>query len=254
MARPDIITIPILPLGMVNAFLLIVPGGAVLIDAGLPGSERKIRRALAGAGLTSADLRLIVVTHGHIDHAGDARALRDLSGAPILMHEADIAYCQGEQPLLRPTGAFGRIFKMTGAIEAPFPHFTPDIVLSGSEERSLTEFGVKGRVLPTSGHTPGSISLLMDDGTVFAGDLAASGILLGGIALRNRPRQPPFEEDPAEVAASLRMLLERGARRFYLGHGGPLGAAAIQRHVARLERPSAMQGSTRLKSAVSEAD
>ena len=86
MTRPRIIPIPVLPLGMVNAFLLVAPGGAVLVDAGLPGSAKKIRRALAATGLTLEDLKLIVVTHGHIDHAGEAKVLRDLSGAPILMH------------------------------------------------------------------------------------------------------------------------------------------------------------------------
>ena len=90
-------------------------------------------------------------------------------------------------------------------------------------------------VLHTPGHTPGSISVLIDDVQVIAGDLAASGIFLGGIALKNRPKQPPFEEDPQQVAKSLAALLSLGCTRFYLGHGGPLGADKIRKHVAFLE-------------------
>ncbi|MCW1932754.1 MBL fold metallo-hydrolase [Pararhodobacter zhoushanensis] len=69
---------------------------------------------------------------------------------------------------------------------------------------------------------------------MIAGDLLASGILLGGIALRGRPKSPPFEEDRAAVAASLRRLLAMGCETFYLGHGGPLPAAAVRRHIERL--------------------
>ena len=45
---------------------------------------------------------------------------------------------------------------------------------------------------------------------------------LGGIALRSRPKQPPFEENSTQVARSLAALLDRGGQTFYLGHGGPL--------------------------------
>ena len=88
--------------------------------------------------------------------------------------------------------------------------------------------------MSTPGHTPGSLSVLLDDGAVLAGDLAASGILLGGIALKGRPKPPPFEEDPLQVARSLKFLLSKGAKRFYLGHGGPLDAGVIERYAGKL--------------------
>ena len=65
------------------------------MDAGIPGSERKIARVLARQGLTFADVKLIVVTHAHTDHAGSAARLRALSGAPILAHEADADFYIG---------------------------------------------------------------------------------------------------------------------------------------------------------------
>ena len=71
---------------------------------------------------------------------------------------------------------------------------------------------------------------------MIAGDLAASGILLGGLALRGRPKSPPFEEDIAGVIASLEHLLAQGCTQFYLGHGGPLPAQAIARHVGNLRK------------------
>ena len=84
MFQAQIITIPILPFGMVNAHLIRSQAGCVLIDTGIPGSENKIGKALTEHGLTFRDIKLIVVTHAHTDHAGSAARVRELSGAPIL--------------------------------------------------------------------------------------------------------------------------------------------------------------------------
>jgi glyoxylase-like metal-dependent hydrolase (beta-lactamase superfamily II) len=81
MFKPDIIPIPILPFGMVNAHLIRSEAGCILIDTGIPGSEHKIGRVLAKHGLSFRDIKLIVVTHAHTDHAGSAARLRELGRA-----------------------------------------------------------------------------------------------------------------------------------------------------------------------------
>jgi len=114
----EIIRIPILPLGMVNAHLIRSEAGCILVDAGIPGSERRIARALARHGLSFRDIKLIVVTHAHTDHAGSAARLRALSGAPILAHEDDADIYSRKVPMtFCPTGGFGRLF-----LKTPLPH------------------------------------------------------------------------------------------------------------------------------------
>ena len=230
-----ITTIPVLRFGMLNAFIVTGPGGTILVDTGLPDSVGRIGRALQGEGIGWSDIKLVVVTHGHIDHAGSAAKIRKLSGAPVLYHTAETPYCTGTKPTLRPTRLFGRLFRLTGVIERPFPPVEADIVMQG-ETFDLATLGLSGMVLHTPGHTSGSVSLLLPAGDALVGDLAASGILLGGIALRDRPERPPFEEDPHSAAGSLEKLLSMGAKRFYLGHGGPLEASAIGRHAKRLKK------------------
>lgn len=221
-----------LPLGMLNAFVVRNDACAIVVDTGLPGSGGKVLAQLRRT--PGLQVTAIVLTHGHIDHAGSAAALRSALDVPVIAHELEVPYLSGARPILRPTRGFGHVFKRTGLIERPFAHFAPDIAVAGSEF-DLSDFGFKGAtLLHTPGHTPGSLSMLLPDGQIIAGDLAASGILLGGIALRSRPKQPPFEENSAQVAQSLEHLLGRGGRTFYLGHGGPLARPVIEAHAARL--------------------
>lgn len=236
----DIRRIPILPLRIVNAYLLVDSGGAVLVDTGLPGSEPRIAAALAAAGLGWRDLRLVVVTHAHVDHAGCAAAIRRHSGAPVAAHAGDLPYFRREAAMeFCPTGWAGRVFRRTGLMDEPYEPFTPDLLLRGEDVLDLAPFGCRGRLVPTPGHTAGSLAVLLDDGDVLAGDLVASGWFIGGVACQRRPIRPAFEDDPARVAGQLRRLAGMGGRRFHPGHGAPLPAASVEAHAARLAALSA---------------
>lgn len=238
METPDIIRIPILPMSMVNAFIVRCASGAILVDTGLPRSTEAVLGALARIGLGPRELRLIVITHAHVDHAGGAARLRELSGAPVAAHRADLPFLAREAPMtFCPTGWFGRAFLRSGLMHEPYQGFAPDIVLDDDGgTMDLAGFGCRGLVRATPGHTAGSLSVELEGGDVLAGDLLASGLLLGGIALRGRPKRPPFEDDPGRVADALEGLLARGGQRFHIGHGGPLPAPAVQRHVRTLRR------------------
>ncbi|WP_134685229.1 MBL fold metallo-hydrolase [Brevibacillus migulae] len=236
MNKVKIVRIPILPLHVVNAHLLIGPDGCVLVDAGVPGSEQKIGRALAKEKLTFKDIKLIIITHAHVDHAGSAARLRELTGAPILAHEGDAThYSREEEMTFCPTGRFARLFYKTGFILQPYEGFTPDLLVSGKQAIDLQQFGVPGTVTHTPGHTSGSISVELESKDAMVGDLLASGILLGGIMRKNHAIRPPFEDDPHQVAEELLRLLSSGHHTFYLGHGGPLGVNEVRRHVEYLK-------------------
>jgi len=229
--------VPIMNFGMVNAYVLQSSKGAVLIDAGIPNSEKRVAAALAKLGLDYSDLNLIVVTHGHFDHAGNASTLRKLSGAPVLIHEQEAKFCAGEQQMkLCPTGWVGKLLYKSGAPQTPFGYFTPEVVLSGNDRFDLKPYGLPGYVTSTPGHTPGSVSVVMDDGQTFVSDLVASGLGLGGVFPTGIAKRPPFEENPHEVAAALELLLFEGTQHFHLGHGFKLSALAVERHVRALKR------------------
>ncbi|WP_206240040.1 MBL fold metallo-hydrolase [Novosphingobium terrae] len=227
----QIIPIPILPFGMVNAHLIRSEAVCILVDAGIPGSERRIGKVLANHGLTFRDIKLIVVTHAHTDHAGSAARLRALSGAPILAHEADADYYSRKVPMSYcTTGWVGRLFLRTPAPHEPYEGFVPDIMMRNGETMNLLNFGVDGLVRHTGGHTPGSIAVELASRDALVGDLIASGILIGGLLFKGRAIRPPFEDDPQTVARELERLVQDGAQRFHMGHGGPLEVPEVLRH------------------------
>lgn len=227
--------ISILPFGLVNAHIVSTSKGCILVDAGLPGSEGKIGKALSTLGLTFKDINLIVITHAHVDHAGSAARMRELSGAPILAHAGDAKYFSREAAMtFCSTGWFGRLFIKTNLMFESYVGFEPDILLNGSDVHDLKPYGVDGIVRHTPGHTAGSISVLLASKEALVGDLIASGILLGGIIRTGIAKRPPFEDDPLTVSAELRGMVDIGMTKFFMGHGGPLGASEVYRHASRL--------------------
>ncbi|GAA4883523.1 MBL fold metallo-hydrolase [Kitasatospora terrestris] len=226
MSRTKVVPIPVLGRHAVNAYLLL-GRHPVVVDSGTPGSGRRITEQLASHGVDPQDVRLIVLTHGHIDHFGSAAELRRLTGAPIAAHAADLGpYRTGRvrEPYL-PTGPMGRAMARDRRLHAEAESFEPDLLLRAGTT-DLAEFGVGGRIHPTPGHTAGSVSVLTDDGDLVAGDLIANSFM--GL-IPGRPANPPFHDDPLANLASLRAMLDLGPTRLHVGHGTPLDAARVTR-------------------------
>jgi metallo-beta-lactamase class B len=101
-------------------------------------------------GLKLADVKYIFLTHGHIDHLGGAKALRDLTGAKIALGAEDREYANGQLDLSYAK-ELGMVFKET---------FEPDVLLHDGDEITLGKTTV--RAVATPGHTPGAMSFFFD--------------------------------------------------------------------------------------------
>jgi hydroxyacylglutathione hydrolase len=130
---------------------------AVVIDPG--GDEDEILEALKYHKL---NLKMIIDTHGHFDHVDANQPLKDATGAPIAIHELDAGMlAKPSQEALFFTGNRVRLSKA-------------DILLKEGDILSFGSYRLK--VLHTPGHTPGSISLVMEGHPwVYVGDLLFAG-------------------------------------------------------------------------------
>jgi glyoxylase-like metal-dependent hydrolase (beta-lactamase superfamily II) len=91
----------------------------------------------------------------------------------------------------------------------------------------LVDAGAPGKAIHTPGHSAGSVSVLLDSGEAFVGDLA-----MNGFPLRLTPGFPIFAEDMAKLRESWQLLLAQGARMIYPAHGKPFEAGIMRKALA----------------------
>ena len=165
----------------------------LLVDLGYPGTMGIMRSKLERMGVPFGEIRFGLATHYHIDHAGLAQELKN-AGVPLLVLEPQVAAIPLMKSATKPQDKYVDI------------EMHDNTVISFAESRTFLErLGIGGEIVHTPGHSPDSVSLVLDDGSAFTGDLTAPGFSV--------------EEAAAEVDASWQLLRDHGARRVYPGHG-----------------------------------
>jgi glyoxylase-like metal-dependent hydrolase (beta-lactamase superfamily II) len=199
-----------LKLPLANAYLLENESGLYLIDAGGPGDAGRIQRRMDQLGRT--DLRLIYLTHAHIDHFGAAAELQRRTGAKVAIHPSDAPDLAAGRTSLGSVRGRGRfIGRMLPVLEWLLPPEPVQADLLTEDGISLVDLGLPAQVIHTPGHTIGSSCLVTDDGLAFAGDLVST---TGG----PHP-QRFFAHEWEQVRESLSRLQALAPRLAYPGHG-----------------------------------
>jgi hydroxyacylglutathione hydrolase len=216
-----------LKLGINSSYLIRGVKGIIMIDAGTPNKIRVFKRKLSRFYINPRDIKMIVLTHSHFDHAGSAKDIKDLTGAKIVIHESERTFLEnGGFIMPKGVNTWGRI---TRQIFFPFfkkiPFAKPkaDIIVD-CNEMSLSEFGIDGRIIHTPGHTLGSLSVLLDTGEAFVGCLAHSGF-----PFRVGSGLPIYAQDIEKVKESWKLLIDKGARIIFPGHGNPFPVDIIKK-------------------------
>ena len=222
MNKPKFHTIP---LGVDNCYLL-EDEKCVLVDGGAPGQSRTFIKRMAALGVAPTRISLIVLTHAHWDHIGSARALVELTGAKLAVHMHERTIVENGLKSMPPgVTPWGRVFGAALRVSLPFITIspTPTDIAVGDDGLSLEPYGIRGKVVYTPGHSLGSVSIVLDTGEAFVGDMA-----MNGLPLTRRPDPPIFAEDVEILNESWRKLLKLGVTTIFPAHGRPFPASVME--------------------------
>ncbi|MFJ9037403.1 MBL fold metallo-hydrolase [Streptomyces sp. NPDC102406] len=203
-----------------------------LIDAGAPGAAQPIAEAVRDWGHAPEDVRRIVLTHFHEDHAGGAGEFARLSGAEVYAHRLDAPFVRGEGPEPVPVlEDWERAIHEQALTQLPARPAHPVLPSSVRElaDGDVLDFGGGARVVGAPGHTDGSIALELPlHGVLFTGDAVAAHPADGQVMLG------VFNLDRGRALASFRRLAALDSDVACFGHGDPVvgGAAAALRAAA----------------------
>ena len=212
-----------LKMGMVNAYLLETDDGVLLVDAGWPNKTEAIFKAVQESGHNPDDIRHLVLTHGHIDHAGSAAQVRRRTGARTYAHAADLELItKGEAerpgttvtPGIIPAIAYLIFIKPGGTT---YESFAVDQTLKDGEMLSMAN---DLEVIHLPGHCAGHIALLLrQEGILIAGDICSNIMGLNYSVLN---------EDRSLARESILRVAACPFERAVFGHGKPLDKRANQ--------------------------
>lgn len=189
-----------------RSFLVEHRGVLTLVDTGTQKDPPRIRRALEKLGKKPEDVKQILLSHGHGDHAGGAKAMRELTSAPVFAGAADVDVIAGREPYVMAPAALGRVLYSNRLKD--YPRFEVDHAV---DDRTEVDGGLE--MIPVPGHTPGHMAVWAPDlQALFVGDSVWN---LSGL----RPSWKAFTWNWELNRESVRKLMDLPSESLWFGHG-----------------------------------
>ena len=175
-------------------YALEINEGKLLVDCGWPGRMGEFAAVAKRKGVDLRQVKYHLATHYHMDHAGLAQDLKNL-GSKLILLESQVGFPKLLADFLRPKN-----LGFTEISEAG------NLLLKFSDSRKfLAGLGLAGEIVPTPGHSDDHVTLILDDGSAFTGDL---------------PPRFLVTEEQTELTASWERVYRHKITRLYPSHGG----------------------------------
>lgn len=217
--------------GRSNVFLLTNGKKNILIDTSPTQKQKLLFKSLDSLNLNKIDF--LILTHTHYDHASNSKKIKNVFGARVIVHssEADILL-KGKSVIPAGTNFFTRnIISPIGKKINRIFDFEPCIADIAIEDKfDLASFSFNTYLLPTPGHSPGCISIVVNNEIAIVED-ALFGIFKESIF-------PPFADDVESLIESWGKLLETGCHLFLPAHGSARKAKTIRKEYLKRQSNS----------------
>lgn len=219
-----------IPVGIDTCYLLCADECKVLIDGGGFGkkSHRAFLDGLAKIGLDPLEIDLIVVTHAHWDHIATLDFIQRATRARIAAHvNARLALETGIPTWPKGVTLYGKVMSLLAnwLVNPKVAPVYADILIEDSFD--LSPYGIPGKILHTPGHSVDSVSVVLDSGEAFVGDMAMQAWYL-----RWKPGLPILADDKQTLLQSWKKILPK-TTTIYPAHGHPFLKAVIQKELKK---------------------
>ena len=173
-------------------YALEIKAGKLLVDCGWPGTMAEFSVVAKRKGIDLREVKFILATHYHPDHAGLAQEIKNM-GAKLIVMESQVDFVAPLAALIKK--------------DIPYREIRRDnnLLLKFAESRNfLAGLGLDGEIIPTPGHSDDHVTLILDDGSAFTGDL---------------PPRFLVTDDQTELKASWDRIYQHKITRLYPSHG-----------------------------------
>lgn len=209
--------------GIIASYLLTGPAGLALVDVGSAVSVDTLLAGVRAAGFDPSEIRHLLLTHIHLDHAGaTGELIRRLPDAQVYVHPLGLPHLAHPEKLLASAAQiYGhRMQTMWGTI-LPVPE---ERMVALADDQAVRVGARALRALYTPGHAVHHVAFYDPaSATAFTGDVA--GVRLEGIAYM-RPPTPPPDLNLEDWSASIARLRALKLREVYVAHFGEVGPVA----------------------------
>jgi glyoxylase-like metal-dependent hydrolase (beta-lactamase superfamily II) len=212
----------------------------ILIETGVPvpGYQDSLVTSIRKLGFKPENIALAIVTHGHGDHAGNAKFLQTTFHIQIAGSKADLEkFTSGKTELAKCEDVSIWGTRLRAYSDMSYPAFTPDIIVD-NENIDLTKYGVIGKIIPLKGgHTPGDLLVLVGDnlfvGDAFVGTFRAQG---GGLTPDGHHVREHFYHENKQLAdQNLKVIAKIAADNkvatLYPTHNGPVSMYELTKYI-----------------------
>ncbi|MBR5657848.1 MAG: MBL fold metallo-hydrolase [Lachnospiraceae bacterium] len=190
-------SVRLLKYGTTNTYLIEGRDGFLLVDTGWAGKLPEFFRALDELHIVAQEISYVLLTHFHPDHMGIAQDIAEI-GAQVLIMDVQKEFVHCSDAIFA---------KERGSSFKPIDESRARALRCAESRAFLRDFGIEGEILHTPGHSDDSVSLWLDQGDLFVGDL-----------------NPLYELElhrDTQIGTTWEMLLAKKPKKVYYGHANP---------------------------------
>ncbi len=214
--------------GRSNSYMVLYDNIYILVDTGKDSGFKTLTKNIESLNTRIDDITYLILTHTHFDHCQSANKIKETSNCCIIVSKVAEEFIKkgytklsdGAFPVTKLIAGLGNLI---GKRKFGYEPFKADILVENEYDITISESKLK--IIATSGHSPDSISIIVDNEIAIVGD-AMFGVFNNSIF-------PPYSDNVAQMIESWGKLLNSGCSIFLPGHGKEIKRSLLEKEYSK---------------------